>query len=261
MTDRQDVFVDFGAGRRVHCLTAGHGPDVVYFPGNGCSVEDMHTLIPRIAERYRFVGLDGPGRAPTEWPDEEFSFFDNLPPVYDRCLNELGVGRHVAMGHSMGGMYALQHANRHRDTVRALVLYEGFTTLPIHYRLCAPNGMRTRRAAWEVGVEFARRHAANLYWLETHPRFQQSFWLSQHFHDARPWVAGLDVPILMFIGENGQALPSTPDEWRRQLGMDGVRDLTVEVIPNAGHWMMLDDPERVGDALMRFLTRVWPHDY
>jgi len=261
---RQDVFLDYGPGRRLHAIVAGPAgarqrastPDLVYFPGNSCSAEDMHLLIPRLAARWRFLGIDGPGREPVVWPDEEFDFFADMPRVMDWALARLGVGPHVAMGHSMGGMYALQHAHRHRDQVRALVLFEGFTTLPIHYKTAAPNGFRPVRMKYNVAIEFVKRLAANRYWEEARPRFKHTFWLSQHFHDARSWVAELGIPILVFIGDLGQSLPKMPAAWHRQLGMEGVKDLTVEVIPNAGHMMMLDDPRRVGDALMRFLRRV-----
>lgn len=258
MGRREDGFLEFGPGRRTHYVMAGEGPDVVYFPANGGSVEDMHLLIGRIADDYRFVGIDPPGREPTEWPDEPFSFFDDLPRVYDRALTELGVGRHVAMGHSMGGMYALHHAKRHGDQVRALVLYEGFVTLPIHYATAAPDGARPHRVEPAVAEAFVRRHQANRKWEADRPAFQSSFWPSQQPHDARPWVAGLNLPILVFIGENGQELPGDPAGWRRQLGMDQVKELTVEVVPQAGHWMMLDDPGAVGEALLRFLGRLRP---
>ena len=282
MADRKEAFVDLGPGRRVHCVDMGDGPAVVFFPGNGCSVEDMAPLMPRIAERYRFVGIDPPGRVPTEWPDEPFSFLDDLPPVIDRALTEvflphrpasrsalrpaarpadgaktlLKVGPHVAMGHSMGGMLALQHANRHRGQVRGLVLFEGFVTLKIHSANAAPKGFRSIRMAPETEKAFLQRQAANQYWLESHPKFKESFWASQQAHDARPWVAELNIPILVFIGENGQKLPPDLDSWRKALGMDRVKDLTIVPVPHAGHWMMLDDPKLVGDALMPFLARV-----
>jgi len=253
---RCDVFIEVGPGRRVHCVVAGQGPEVVYFPANGGCVEDMHLLLGRIAERYRFVGVDPPGREPTEWPDEAFSFFADLPRVTDRALEALGVGWHVVMGHSMGGMHALQHARRHPDRVQGIVLFEGFVTLPIHYATAAPDGFRPFRMAPDVAEAFLARRRANQAWERSRPAFAASFWPSQQAHDARPWVADLGVPTLVFIGENGQNLPGDLNGWRRRLGMEGVRDLTVEVVPGAGHWMMLDDPDAVGDALMRFLGRV-----
>jgi len=255
MALREDLFLEFGAARRVHCVLAGTGPDAVYFPANGGSVDDIGLLIERIAGSYRFVGIDGPGREPTEWPDEAFSFFDDLPDVIDRALAELNVGPHVAMGHSMGGMYVLQHAHRHPDSVRGLVLFEGFVTLSIHYATAAPDGHRPFRMEPDIATAFEQRLAANRAWEDARPSFKETFWPSQQSHDARPWVAELGLPIQVFIGENGQELPDSLDGWREQLGMDGVEDLTIEVIPNAGHWMMLDDPARVGDALMEFLAR------
>jgi pimeloyl-ACP methyl ester carboxylesterase len=256
MAERKETCLNFGPGRRVHCVDMGEGPAVVFFPGNGCSVEDMEPLMGRIAERYRFVGIDPPGRVPTEWPDESFSFLNDLPQVVDRALAEMKVGEHVALGHSMGGMLALQHANRHRRQVRGLALLEGFVTLKIHYANVAPNGLRPIRMAPAIEKAFLQRQAANQYWIESHPKFKESFWASQQAHDARPWVAALNIPILVFIGDNGQEFPPDLDAWRKALGMDGVKDLKVVTVPHAGHWMMLDDPKALGDALMPFLQCV-----
>jgi len=177
--------------------------------------------------------------------------------VVDRTLDAIGVGPHVAMGHSMGGMLALQHANRHRDRVRGLVLFEGFVTLAIHRATAAPDGFAPIRMAPEIEAAWQRRRKANTAWIEAHPVFGETFWASQQAHDARPWVADLDVPILVFIGGHGQALPDDKDAWRKRLGMEGVRDLTVSVIPNAGHWMMLDDPDAVVEALGAWLSRTY----
>lgn len=248
--------LDLGPGRRIPCLLAGNGPDLVYFPGNGCDVADMQYVIPRLTRNHRFVGIDPPGRDHVEWPDEPFDFFTDMPALYDRVLAELGIGEHVVMGHSMGGMYALHHARRHPDTVRALVLFEGFTTLPIHYATAAPRGTEPRRMTRAVADAWRQRHEANKAWIDARPKFNDSFWPSQQPHDARPWVASLGKPILCIIGEDGQELPTDLDGWRQRLGMDEVVDLQVELIPNACHWMMLDDPERVGDVLEEFLARI-----
>ena len=137
-----------------------------------------------------------------------------------------------------------------------MVLFEGFVTLEVHAATVASNGFRPVRMAPDVAESLNRRLAANERWENAHPVFKTSFRPSQQAHDARPWVADLNMPILVFIGERGQELPSDPGGWREQLGMVGVSDLTVEVIPDAGHWMMLDDPRRVGKSLMRFLDRV-----
>ena len=68
------------------------------------------------------------------------------------------------------------------------------------------------------------------------------------------------MPILVLIADGGQALPPLGDlaAWRRALGMDGVRDLTVRLIPDAGHWFMLDAPDETLAAVLPFLRQHAP---
>ncbi|MBI2193950.1 MAG: alpha/beta hydrolase [Planctomycetes bacterium] len=108
------------------------------------------------------------------------------------------------------------------------------------------------------GDAFLARLAANRAWEAARPRFLATFWPSQQAHDARSWTGDLDLPILVFIGQNGQRLPADLDGWRQHLGMERARRLAVEMIPRVGHWMMLDDPDRVGSALLAYLDQICP---
>lgn len=255
-------FVDLGVGRRVHAEIEGSGADVLFFPGNGCTIADAGPLRDAIARRYRFVGIDPPGRPPTTWPDEPFHFIRDLLPIVDRVADELDIAArpHVVIGHSMGAMLALQYANRHRNAVRGLVLIEGFSTLDIHFRVVSHEGFRSLRMPEAIRVAWERRRVECTAWEQAHPQFHASFWPSQREHDARPFVAELNMPILVIVGGLGQAMPSLDDldAWRKHLGMDRVRDLAVHVVPNAGHWTMLDDPPAVEAAVTPFIERCMP---
>jgi pimeloyl-ACP methyl ester carboxylesterase len=231
---------------------------VVILPGNGCSVADFQPVMELGSARYRMVGVDIPGREPTEWPDEPFDFLADLPPVIDWVLSVLGVGSHFIVGHSMGGMAALQHANRHRGRVLGLSLLEGFVTLQIHQQTVARNGFRLIRAQPHEQMLFERRRRENARWLNDHQDFRDGFWRTQQLHDARPWVADLGVPIQVIIGDLGQLLPQVTDlpSWQIQLGMEGVDNLEVALVPSAGHWMMLDDPRLTTKLLTGFFDQV-----
>lgn len=254
-----DHYFEVGPGRRVHAEIEGSGGDVLFFPGNGCTIADTGPLRDAITKRYRFIGIDPPGRPTTEWPDEPFHFIRDLLPIVDRVADDIGIATrpHVVIGHSMGAMLALQYANRHRGTVRGLVLIEGFPTLDIHSRVVSHDGFRSVRMPESIRAAWEGRRAECSAWEREHSRFHASFWPSQREHDARPFVAELDVPILVIIGGLGQAMPPLDnlDAWRKHLGMDRVRDLTVRVVPNAGHWTMLDDPQAVEATVMPFIER------
>lgn len=252
-------FIELASDRYVHVALSGDraGRQVVFLPGNGCSIDDLGPLAPAIAAGRRLIAIDPPGRVPTVWPDEPFHFIHDLLPVMDRVIAAAGVGAHVVIGHSMGAMLALQHARRHRHLVRGLVMMEGFISLEVHARVVSPQGFRAVRMSESLRRDWERRRADNAAWEAAHPRFRDNFWPSQKEHDAGSWVADLGVPIFVIVGDMGQPMPPASDlnAWRAHLGMDHVRDLEVCVVPQAGHWMMLDDPPAVTDPVLRFLAR------
>lgn len=257
-------WIDIAPGKRVHARITGQGPDLLFLPGNGCTIEDLGPMGDRLAQNHRIIAVNPPGRTATRWPDEPFSFVDDLPPLIEQVIARLDVGPHIVIGHSMGGMLALQHAKRCRRLVRGIVTIEGFVTLDIHTRVVSHSGFRAVRMHDEVRIPFEQRMAREMKWRESHPIFHASFWASQKLHDARPWIASLGLPMLVLIGDLGQTMPCKPppplpdhaNVWREHLGLNGVRDLEVLLVPDAGHWPMLDDPPAVGDAVVKFVTRV-----
>lgn len=257
MTTSDTQWFEVGPGRRIFCEVRGQGSPVVFFPGNGCSQGDIGPLGDAICQDYRLIGIDPPGREPTAWPDEPFDFIRDLVSLTGRIVGRLVEDPYVVIGHSMGGMLALQHARAAASAVRGLVLLEGFVTLPIHFRVVGRDGSRPIRMAPAIEAAWHERRRLNAAWGASHPTFVKTFWDSQQSHDARDWVAALNIPILVFIGDMGQPMPAAGDldAWRLHLGMQGVADLEVQIVPRAGHWMMLDDPVAVQAPVMRFLER------
>ena len=258
-TGFQARWIELGPGRRVHVLSGGANADpaVVLLPGNVCSVGDFEWLMPALAARHRVFAVDVPGREPTVWPDEPFDFVDDLPGVLDAVLEACGIGQRILIGHSMGGMLALQHAHRAGDRVRGIVLLEGFPTLEIHGRTVAPDSARPLGMAADVEARWRARRTANLAWAAAHLRFDATFWPSQRHHDARPWVADLGVPIQLLIADRGQPIPRDRHALAAHVGMATVADLSIELIPDAGHWLMLDQPDVVNEKVLAFVDRVW----
>jgi pimeloyl-ACP methyl ester carboxylesterase len=140
-------------GYRMHAVVAGAGPDLVLIHGSSGSTRDFtHSLLPRLAERYRVIAIDRPGFGWSEpVPDGE------TLSVQARFLREtasaLGAVRPIVVGHSYGGTVALAWAVEAPDSLAALVtlstpshVWEG--GLPLYYRLTTPPVLgRLARAA------------------------------------------------------------------------------------------------------------------
>ncbi len=250
----------FGVGRALHSASVGAGRDVVVLPGNGCSMEDFGPVAARLAERYRVTGVHVPGREPVMWPDEPVGFVDELPKMVERVLDGAGVGRFAAVGHSMGGMLAIQLARAMPGRVAGLVLVEGFVSLETHFRLVNRESYRPGGAmAAEVREAWMGRQARNGEWNRMRPGFFKGFWEGQLKHDARGWIGELGVPVLQVMAANpGRGFPEERDVegWRGLLEMKGVDDLEICVAPDAGHWPMLDQPKMVFERISKFLGRV-----
>jgi pimeloyl-ACP methyl ester carboxylesterase len=255
-----------GAGKAMHSASVGFGRDVVYFPGNGCGIEDFGLVAAGLADEYRVTGVHVPGREPVLWPDEPVDMVTELPGLVGKVLAGAGVGRHVAVGHSMGGMLALQHARvsserefKGGNQVIGLVLIEGFVSLETHFAQIRRESYRAVSMTPEVEAAWQARQAAHVAWNKLRPTFFKEFWHSQERHDARGWVGGLNLPILHITAANPAGnLPAEEDvgAWRQRLEMKGVEDLEVCVVPEAGHWPMLDQPGVVERRVRRFLKRV-----
>jgi pimeloyl-ACP methyl ester carboxylesterase len=254
----QEQWLTLGPGRRLRLWLAGTGPLVLYLPGNECDSADALPLLPYLANQYRLAMIDPPGRASAEWPDEAFDFHQ-LAALVAQALGDLADQPQAVIGHSMGGMLAYHYARHQGGRVLGLACIEGFTTLGIHRSLVNQKGFGPVRMAEALRQDFLTRRAANRAWMLAHPRFDASFWPSQQSHDARPFAAALGIPILTLVGDLGQPLPVTGNDWRQRLGLEGVVACRAAAIPKVGHWAHLDDPDSVGPLLRRFLASLaWP---
>jgi pimeloyl-ACP methyl ester carboxylesterase len=112
-------------GRRLHYLDAGSG-DRCFVLVHGMGGRWQHWLetIPTLAEHGRVLAIDLPGFGGSEPPAARTSL-DGFADAAAELARELGVGRVVMVGHSMGGPIAIRFAARHSDLAEAIVPVAG----------------------------------------------------------------------------------------------------------------------------------------
>ena len=167
-----------------------------------------------------------------------------------QLLLQLGVEKPVLIGHSMGGMVALEYALRDSSQVKALVLAEAHTHLDTTASLLGPGVLDARTPA-EIAQEIQgcmNRGEASVC---------KELFDSLLAFDARAQVGNLACPVLCLWGDRYGDI--SPGQWPQILeafGYARLPNLVFYSIPNSHHFMMLEQPQETLQAIQDFLSNL-----
>jgi pimeloyl-ACP methyl ester carboxylesterase len=190
-------------------------------------------------------------------------------PEMARALLAEHAGPLVLIGHSMGGMLALHMHRAAPERIAALAL------LSSSARADTPELIRLRSDAI---VEFEQGRAEDVLRANAmfafHPRHAQDRarvddYVAQILRigaaqliaqnravmaraDMRPWLAAIACPLLLACGDEDLL---TPLEHSREIAQ-AVPHAQLEVVPQAGHLLPWEQPERVNALLLQWLAAV-----
>ncbi|WP_237214626.1 alpha/beta fold hydrolase [Falsiroseomonas oryziterrae] len=194
--------------------------------------------------------------------------FPALAVALRDALDARGIGRATLVGHSMGGMLALEFAATFPERVAKLVLYAttpafggrdpSFAEAFLKARLGPLEGGRSMAEAapemltgmFEPGADpqaIPKAAAA----MATIPEqvYRDTVRCLTTF-DRRADLARIAVPTLLIAGECDQAAPAKTMQ-RMAEAIPGAR---IVVIPGAGHMIHLEQPAAFRAALLPFLA-------
>jgi pimeloyl-ACP methyl ester carboxylesterase len=268
------------AGAETAVLEAGR-PDlstaVVFVHGNPGSSEDFAGLVAAVAPYGRAIALDVPGlgRA-SDAPGGPYST-DGAAGFLDAALAALGVERAHLVLHDLGGPWGLQWAVMRNEVVDSAVLintgvFIGYFGHPTAHVWHTPG-------TGEAHMASTTRETFTAFLQQNNPKpLPQAFVdrmyddfdrptrcaVLQYYRDiddpdgmGRAQAAVLRTrprPALVVWGARDPFLPSALAERQRQ----AFPDARIEMLPDAGHWPFVDEPERVRDLVVGFLREVLP---
>jgi pimeloyl-ACP methyl ester carboxylesterase len=256
---------------RIAYLTAGEQradrrPTLLLIHGSGVSARYWAHQIQSLSRVMRVVAIDLPGHGES----------DSLPsPTVDAyadatrsLLEALDAGPVFAAGHSLGGAVALALAARHPEAVRGLVLLSACAKLPaaegspsrwLYWFLPGPLrkivffstakkllfGPGAPKGSVRLGMEELRR---------CRPHTIQQDVAAANAMDLEDAARGARVPALILCGSRDRLTPPVLSQRLHEL----IAGSRLEIVPGAGHMLLLEAPDRVSQAIQDFVESVAP---
>lgn len=245
----------------------GDGIPVVYCHGNPTHSEDW---LPFLERGGAAVAIDMPGWGRSDKPHPrsfDYSMY-GLSAFLEKCLDELGVGRRKLVVHDWGAL-ALIGAQRRPELVEKLVAIDAVPLLP-GYRWHWVAQIWRRRPWGELanattirwGMERTMRQArgdrgpmppefVDMVWRRWDKGTQRAILaLYRHADPDRLALAGKDLskltcPAQIIWGDRDIYLPTRFAEAYAQT----LPSSTLKVVPAAGHWPWLEQPQLVDEVL------------
>jgi pimeloyl-ACP methyl ester carboxylesterase len=224
--------------------------------------------IEALRDRWHVIAPDLTGFGEAGAPDDPSAYSveayaDDVAAV----LRDEGIERAVIGGLSMGGYIAFSFLRRHREMVTGLVLADtraAADTQEVAERRVAQQ----RQVAYEGTAELIENSLENLLSDDTRKRrpdvverarrlmaqnppagFIGALDAMRRRPDAVDELAGIDVPVLVIVGE---ADKTSPPRVAAEMAAS-VPQARLEVLAGAGHLSNLEAPEAFNAALVSFL--------
>jgi pimeloyl-ACP methyl ester carboxylesterase len=235
---------------------SGEKPPVVLIHGAG----GTHLYWPSEVRRLpgcRVLALDLPGHGKSG--GRGFQSISSYAQVLVSWLETMHLHKAVFVGHSMGGAICLSLALYYPEYVKGLGLVGTAARLAVNPQILENSASPTTFSnAIEMVIRFSFGskappslvEAATRRMAETRPSVLHGDFLACNAFDVTQQVSEIHHPAIVICGEEDQMAPLRQSQFLAT-NLPGAR---LETFPNAGHMVMLEQPQPVADALVRFIN-------
>lgn len=220
------------------------GQPFLFLHGTGCDSSDWGRVIEGVPRNLRCITLDFRGHGQSSIPTHPFTLADLAGDVR-HLIDHLGLQALVIVGHSLGGMVAMEVA-KHLASVAGLVLLEGWTSLS------------SAGSAFDSGRFYGSLPQTTIAHIqqkseETRSRFKSeiwdSFWESVKNFDGYAYLEQAGIPIYEVFGSMGRN-----DTTAQELRIPPNPNIQWVWIPNAGHYLPYECPSEISKVIGKFHT-------
>jgi pimeloyl-ACP methyl ester carboxylesterase len=238
--------------------TEGAVPPVILIHGAGGNHLYWHPHIRRLPNN-RVYALDLPGHGKSSGRGHQ-----TISAYCDSILDwmeAVSLYSAIFVGHSMGSAIALMLALDHPKHVLGLGLVGAGARLPVNAELIKAAASPTTYhqaidniVKWSFSPDTPSQltDQAAKRMAEIRPSVLHGDFLACNAFDETQRLSRIYKPTIILCGALDKM---TPPRFSQYLA-DNISNSQLEIIPHAGHMLMLEQPDKVADALLDFLPSI-----
>lgn len=208
---------------------------------------------------FRVYALDLPGHGKSK--GHGLQSIEGYAQAVTDWLNEMELPKTVLIGHSMGSAISLWIALHHPRRIWGVGLLGAGPRLPVNPALLEETGHKAtfptavdKIIKWSFSPETDRAlpETARERMLETRPSVLHGDFMACNEYNLEGSLNEIIVPSLIVCGGDDKMVPLSLS---RELAQ-GIPEADLEIIPGAGHMMMLEKPEAVVNMVRPFMEGI-----
>ena len=225
---------------------------LVFIHGSGGDHTVWVYQYSQLKDNFNIVAIELPGHGSSGGKGEE-DIGAYVAWVKDICA-VFGIEKPILIGHSLGAAIALSFAIRHGELLTAIVPFGGGVKMPVNPMILEGvrkdlAGTLAMTAKFAVAKKNRERLAPILAKRNPNPDVLYGDFLACDRLDISETVKNIKVPTMIICGSEDKMTPPALSESVRAL----IPGAQITVIPEAGHLVMLEDPEAFNRALKAFV--------
>jgi len=234
---------------------------LVFIHGSGDSGRVWRLQVEHFGTQHAFVlDLPGHGQRPDTLP-AEVTIQEYAQAAHDITTQELHLQQPIIVGHSLGGAIALTMALEYENELGGIVLVGTGARLRILPTLLAeakntPEQARLRLSQLAVATTTAPSvsQAVVQEQVTLGPSILYRDLAACDIFDIMKRLYEISIPTLILCGTEDQLTPVKYSTYLHQ----HIQSSTLRVIPDAGHYVMREQPEAVNSAIDEWMQTEFP---
>jgi len=249
----------------LNMVKKGQGDPLIFIHGWAASHRFWKHQVPFFAQSNQVISYDLRGHGDSGKPETGYQITDHLHDL-EKLLTENRLSKLVLIGHSLGGMIALQYALEHPLTPRALVLV-GTSPHPV-----ASRKRSIQFSFLQLLIRMSRKRAANfteralfapnvrpelVEWVNKESMRTPTHVILEILKSVKSFnivsqLSEIQAPTLIVYSEFETAVESQALNQMQEL----IPKAKLQMISGAGHNCMLEQPSQFNSVLDGFLREL-----